>query len=87
MYAYRGAAARYPAGSATIPSQSETIPVHPQPATWIFVMLRTPDQQRRARTDADLLARHYPAIGPAAILAALVCMPRTRIRNGRPLRA
>ena len=50
-------------------------------------MLRTPSQQRRARVDADMLARHYPSIGCAAILAALVCMPKARVRNQLPARA
>lgn len=50
-------------------------------------MFRTPSQQRRARVDADMIARHYPAIGPAAILAALICMPKARSRNALPARA
>jgi hypothetical protein len=47
-------------------------------------MFRTPSQMRRAMSDADLLERHYPAIGPAAILAALMCMPRQRVRHAFP---
>ncbi|MCV0408073.1 MAG: transcriptional regulator [Rhizobiaceae bacterium] len=37
------------------------------------------------RLPAASLAQHYRAIGPAAVLAALICMPRTRVR--RPLSA
>ncbi len=30
----------------------------------------------------DLLCRHYRAIGPAAIMAALLCRPRERGKSG-----
>lgn len=31
-------------------------------------------------TRKDMLAAHYRAIGPAAVLAALLCAPRARLR-------
>lgn len=39
-------------------------------------MTTSPIHLRRPIQDADMLSRHYRSIGPAAILAALLCMPR-----------
>ena len=34
-------------------------------------------EAERARAQNAMLARHYRAIGPAAIVAALICAPKT----------
>lgn len=38
----------------------------------------------QTRLPAASLAQHYRAIGPAAVLAALLCMPRTRVKRPLP---
>lgn len=39
-------------------------------------MKRKQSEQDRARSQYAELAKHYRAIGPAAILAALICAPK-----------
>ncbi|MDP3897944.1 MAG: transcriptional regulator [Mesorhizobium sp.] len=40
-----------------------------------------------ARAQYAALAGHYRAIGPAAILAALVCMPKKGVKGAGPAKA
>lgn len=47
-------------------------------------MIRTAYEIAEMRAKNEALARHYRAIGPAAIMAALLCMPRKRPLNPRP---
>lgn len=39
-------------------------------------MQLTAAQAEREKHDADILARRYLAIGPADIMAALICQPK-----------
>lgn len=44
-------------------------------------MNSTINESERARKQYAALAAHYGQIGPAAIIAALLCMPRKTVRN------
>ncbi len=47
-------------------------------------MPRKKSEAERARAQHFDLAKHYRAIGPAAILAALICTPKKRIAKTPP---
>ena len=47
-------------------------------------MPRTAQESARARAQLEALAKHYRAIGPAAILAALLCAPKARKKHALP---
>lgn len=49
-------------------------------------MTHSPAHLRRPVQDAEMLSRHYRSIGPAAILAALLCMPRKRAPRAMTVR-
>lgn len=44
-------------------------------------MLLTPYQAERERLAAETLLSQYRAIGPAAIMAALLCAPRRELKR------
>ena len=68
-------------GRVTISTHSDTIRIrlNATPDLREETMPRKKSEAELARAQHADLAKHYRAIGPAAILAALICAPKKRI--------